>query len=153
MTCLMSNVHCPTVEQWITEVLSSAQEWARRRFFALQQPGDQNILAINHRNAKKNKNQSCALPVVLPQGLRCYCIVPNLDGGRNGKMGQKPRPQHSASWLGLLTQICTIGANQSPRSTERPRTSPAAFYQLWDSTDGLQESRRDNHAFKLHLHI
>lgn len=35
------------------------------------------------------------------------------------------------------------------RATERPRTSPASFYQLWDSTDGLQESRRYNSTMPL----
>lgn len=132
------------VQQWKTELVCSALEWARRRFFALQQAKGWNILAVNHCNAK---NQSCALTVVLLQGLRCYCTLSQLDVGRNGEMGQEPRPQYPVSWLVLLVQVYTPTANWSPGITEQPRISLAPLYQHWDSTDGLPESRRDTHTF------
>lgn len=79
--------------------------------------------------------QSCALTLVLLQGLGCHCTVPQLGAGGNGKMGQQPRALACDLACGHSQELLL---QSEPLTTEQPRSSqgtalllPPALGQHW----------------------
>lgn len=122
----MFNVHCPIVQQGVTELLSSAQEGERRRrtkFFDLQQAEEWNILTANHHSTKSSELCSDSCPSArLRMSLHC-----SLAWSRR-KWQDGPAAQSSGLWLGLWTQpgiTAAVRAAHHGAAKEQPRSSPA----------------------------
>lgn len=129
----MFNVHCPIVQQRVTELLNSAEEGARRR---RRKRG----LKHPHSQTPQYQVQSCALSVVLLQGLGCYCTVPQLDAGGNGKMGQKPSALVRDLACEYRHEPLLPGKAVHYRAAKE---QPCSFLQLWAA---LTASRRGEGA-------
>lgn len=122
----MFNVHCPIVQQGVTELLSSAQEGERRRrrrFFDLQLAEEWNILTANHHSTKNSELCSDSCPSArLRMSLHC----PSAWSRRKWQDG--PAAQSSGLWLGLWTQpgiTAAVRAAHHGAAKEQPRSSPA----------------------------
>lgn len=87
----------------------------------------------------QHQAQSYALTVLL-QGWGCYCTVPQLDAGGNGKLGQKPRAlvrdlacEYKHELL-LPVRACTPRSSRGPVLLPSPSSGAASRRAEWATT-------------------